>query len=183
MRRHVLAVVLGAAPAALVVTAFAEDRKVLIIAPPIDAGVADVQPDVDTFAPSTNLPDPPPVVSREQWVWGLRWSKGDVYLLGVQPWDVGAPRATPRVIGRFAIELWEGKTLVERVRFDFPGLGVPDTDGGHFAPPSFERGLTTRIGVIFPAVKRGTRAELIDRATDQRWILPWPPNTSSADGG
>lgn len=177
-----------AAPA-FVVSALADERpKIMIIAPPMDAGAPEAAP-ADTssaFKPSKNQPDPDPLVSREQWIFGLRWSKGDAYLLGVQPWDAGGPRATPRVMGRFAIELWEGRTLLERVRFDFPGLGAPDTDGGHWAPPSFERGMTTRIGVIFPMTKRGTRAELIDRATDQRWILPWPPNastSSTADGG
>lgn len=185
MRRRILVLLFASAPLAPVVTALAQDRpKVMVIFPtPPDAGVADTAPDISTFFPSTNLPDPPALVSRQQWVLGLRWSRGDAYLLGVQKLDVGAPRATPRAIGRFAIELWEGRTLVERVRFDFPGLGAPDTDGGHLAPPSFERKLTTRIGVIFPATTRGTRAELVDRATAQRWTLPWPPNTNPDAGG
>lgn len=184
MRRSVLVLFMASAPLAPVLTALAADRpKVMVIfPPPPDAGMADAAPDVSTFAPSTTLPDPPALVARQQWVFGLRWSRGDVYLLGVDRLDAGIARATPRAIGRFAIELWEGKTLVERVRFDFPGLGAPDTDGGHLAPPSFERKLTTRIGVIFPATTRGTRAELVDRATAERWMLPWPPNTNH-DGG
>ena len=89
-------------------------------------------------------------------------------------------------MGRFAIELFEGPTLIERVRFDFPMLGAPeDLDGGYMAPPTFERKLTSRIGVMFPEVKRGTRLELWDRATDRRWPLPWPPEETavSSDAG
>ena len=37
-------------------------------------------------------------------------------------------------MGRFALELYEGPTLIERVRFDFPMLGGPEADAGYFAP-------------------------------------------------
>ena len=84
-------------------------------------------------------------------------------------------------MGRFAIELFEGPTLIERVRFDFPMLGPPEPlDAGYMAPPSLQKNLTTRIGVLFPAVNRGTRLELWDRATDRRWPLPWPPDVDAS---
>jgi hypothetical protein len=103
-------------------------------------------------------------------VFDLRWDRGDVWLLGVHPMQLAAPQATPRAMGRFAIELYEGAALVERVRFDFPLLGAPEADAGvAFAPK-----LRTRIGVVFPATKRGTRLELWDRASGRRWALPWP---------
>jgi hypothetical protein len=155
--------------------------------------------------------DPAPMVERSQWVFDLRWDRGDVWLLGVQPLELPAPRETPRVMGRFALELFEGAALIERVRFDFPLLGsfVPvaaerdERDGGRDrgrdagrdsrrGPASFSQNLRTRIGVVFPAVSRGTRLELWDRATNRRWSLPWPPaqpaptapaGVSSADGG
>lgn len=123
-------------------------------------------------------PDPPPLNERMQWVFDLRWQKGEVYLLQVTKLDTGtAIHPTPRVMGRFALELYEGPTLIERARFDFPLLGAPDTsDAGRYrTPPRIEPGLTTRIGVLFPATSRGTRLELWDRATDRRWPLPWPP--------
>jgi hypothetical protein len=144
--------------------------------------------------------DPAPMVERSQWVFDLRWDRGDVWLLGVQPLELPAPRETPRVMGRFALELFEGAALIERVRFDFPLLGSfvqadAQRDGGssgaHTAT-SFSQSLRTRIGVVFPAVSRGTRLELWDRATNRRWSLPWPPaqaapiapaGASPADGG
>lgn len=131
-------------------------------------------------------PDPPPMNEREQWVFDLRWDRGDVYLVAVHKVDMGAPRPTPRVMGRFALELFEGPTLIERVRFDFPMLGVAEApDAGYTTPPRFEPKLKTRIGVFFPATKRGTKLELWDRARDVRWSLPWPPTEGpvAADAG
>jgi hypothetical protein len=132
-------------------------------------------------------PDPTPLVERSQWVFDLRWDRGDVWLLDISPLELQTAQATPRAMGRFALELFEGPTLVERVRFDFPLLSAPDrTDGGWATPPSFSPKLRTRIGVVFPATRRGTRLELLDRATNRRWSLPWPPAkvaTSTADGG
>lgn len=125
-------------------------------------------------------PDPLPLVERSQWVFDLRWDRGEVWLLGVAGMQLQAPQATPRAMGRFALELFEGRALVERVRFDFPLLGAGDPD----ATISLTNKLRTRIGVVFPATRRGTRLELVDRATGRRWSLAWPPSApSSADGG
>jgi hypothetical protein len=92
-------------------------------------------------------------------------------------------------MGRFALELFEGKALMERVRFDFPllgageGLDVPDAGTRrplHADPPSLVPKLVTRIGVMFPATTRGTMLQVWDRATDRRWTLPWPPQELDA---
>jgi hypothetical protein len=128
-------------------------------------------------------PDPPPLTEREQWLLDLRWDRGEVWLLGARRADMGAPRATPRTMGRFALELYEGPVLIERVRFDFPLLGAEIGDVGEIgeigeigAPPlSLSPKLRTRVGVLFPATLHGTRLELWDRASDVRWSLPWPP--------
>jgi hypothetical protein len=90
-------------------------------------------------------------------------------------------------MGRFALELFEGPTLIERVRFDFPMLGVPEAPDAGFlrTPPRLEPKLRTRIGVLMPATKRGTKLELWDRARDVRVTLPWPPTEGPvvADAG
>jgi hypothetical protein len=151
-----------------------EPRRVLDMSRTLDGGVPDsALPDiVITKTP----PDSQPMIERSQWVFDLRWDRGEVWLLGVHALELPAPQATPRVMGRFAMELFEGPTLIERVRFDFPLLGVPDPDGG----PSLSAKLRTRIGVVFPATRRGTRLELWDRATNRRWSLPWPPQADAA---
>jgi hypothetical protein len=125
---------------------------------------------------SRTLPDPPAITEKTQWVFELRWDAGDPYLVGVNRIELPAPQATPRAMGRFAVELYEGKTLLERVRFDFPGLGagLVDPQPGKKKPVDFEKKLKSRIGVLVPATKRGTRLELWDRASDRRWSLPWP---------
>jgi hypothetical protein len=134
------------------------------------------------------LPDPAPLSEKKQWIYDLRYAGGDLYLLGIHPLELPAPQATPRAMGRFALELYEGATLIERARFDFPMLGDVMPAGGadagpkagrerpiQGAPPSFAGKLVTRIGVMFPASKRGTKLVIVDRATDMRWPLPWPP--------
>ena len=122
--------------------------------------------------------DPPPLTEREQWVFDLRWDRGDVYLLGARKITMPTPMTTPRVMGRFAIELWERGKLVERTRFDFPGMAVPDEEGGIQILPK----LRTRIGVFFPATSRGDKLVLVDRLTAQQWALPWPPVPASTGG-
>jgi hypothetical protein len=145
-----------------------------------DAGTARdaAAPPREAGAPSARTPpDPPALSERFQWVFDLRWDRGEVYLLGVHKVDMGTPHATPRMMGRFALELFEGPTLIERARFDFPMLGAGDIldDGGARNAPRFEPKLKSRIGVLFPATGRGTRLELWDRARDTRLALPWPP--------
>ncbi len=148
--------------------------------PPGTPSASPIPPPASPDGGSARIPpDPPPLSEREQWIFDLRWDRGEVYLVSVQKQDMGAPRTTPRMMGRFALELYEGRTLVERVRFDFPMLGAePPPDAGSKTPPRLEPNLRTRIGVLFPATKRGTRLELWDRATNQRWALPWPPKAA-----
>jgi hypothetical protein len=140
-----------------------------------DAGVLDAKAKIP--------PDPTQLSERMQWVFDLRWERGDVFLVQVHTMDMGTSHPTPRVMGRFALELYEGPTLIERARFDFPLLGPPEhEDAGWKTPARFSPRLKTRIGVLFPATKRGTRLELWDRATEQRWPLPWPPQEGSYGG-
>jgi hypothetical protein len=143
-----------------------------------DAGAprAAAAPDI---AVTRTPPDPAPLVERSQWVFDLRWDRGEVWLLGVRSLELAEPQATPRVMGRFALELFEGPTLIERARFDFPLLGGAERVGEPDAALSFSGKLRTRIGVVFPAAKKGTRLELWDRATGHRWSLPWPPRSGS----
>ena len=107
---------------------------------PADAGPA---PSDAGAAPSRKIPpDPPALSEREQWVFDLRWDKGEIYLVQVHKTDMGSPHPTPRVMGRFALELYEGPTLIERARFDFPMLGgAPEQhDGGWKALRASSRG-------------------------------------------
>jgi hypothetical protein len=93
---------------------------------------------------------------------------------------VELPRPTPtaRMMGRFAVELYVGHELIDRVRFNFPLLGAGDfgEDATRWdAPPSFERGLSAGAAVMIPHSERATRAMVVDRATGRRWPIAWPP--------
>ena len=176
-----VALALGAALASLaavaVLPAMAADRRHTIDASrALDAGSL---PGVTEIVVTSIPADPTPLVERSQWVFDLRWDRGDVWLLAVNPLELAAPQATPRAMGRFALELFEGPALLERVRFDFPLLGPPEPDGGQGATLSFASKLRTRVGVVFPATVRGTRLELWDRGTNRRWSLPWPPTAGA----
>jgi hypothetical protein len=89
------------------------------------------------------------------------------------------------MMGRFAVELYIGKELIDRVRFDFPLLGADELAGGERkwdSPPSFERKLSTTAAVMIPHSERATRVVLVDRASGRVWPLPWP-FTARPDGG
>lgn len=148
-------------------------------ATPQDAGVDDAAP------PSP--PDPPPLVTRHQWIFDVRWRDAAVSVRGVRRVELAKPAPTARNMGRFAIELWVGRELVERVRFELPLLGGDELSGKKRpwnAPPSFERLLTTSAAILVPHSARATRAVLLDRATGQTVTIPWPPaETEAADAG
>ncbi len=176
-----VALALGAALACLAAVAVlpamaADARHTIDASRALDAGAL---PGVTEIVVTSIPADPTPLVERSQWVFDLRWDRGDVWLLAVNPLELAAPQATPRAMGRFALELFEGPALVERVRFDFPLLGPPEPDGGQGPKLSFGRQLRTRVGVVFPATARGTRLELWDRGTNRRWSLPWPPTAGA----
>jgi hypothetical protein len=127
--------------------------------------------------PSGYLPDPTPLVTRHQWIIDLGYRGGTVVFGGARRVELAKPSGTPRAMGRFALELFIGKELIDRVRFDFPLLGADDfadTPRRWDSPPSFERLLSTRTAVMFPHSERATRAVLVDRATGNVWALPWP---------
>lgn len=135
--------------------------------------------------PSGYLPDPTPLVTRHQWVVDLGYRAGTVVYGGARRVELSRPSGTPRAMGRFALELFIGKELIDRVRFDFPLLGADDfadTPRRWDSPPSFERHLSTRTAIMLPHSERATRAILVDRATGNVWALPWP-FSAGVDGG
>jgi hypothetical protein len=127
--------------------------------------------------PGGFAPDPTPLVTRHQWVVDLGYREGVVSFRGARRAEIPKAITTPRMMGRFALELYVGKELIDRVRFDFPLLGADELAGGERrwdSPPSFERRLSTTAAVMFPHSERATRVVLVDRASGRVWSLPWP---------
>jgi hypothetical protein len=135
--------------------------------------------------PSGYLPDPQPLVTRHQWIVDIGYQAGKIVYGGARRLELPKPAGTPRSMGRFALELFVGKELIDRIRFDFPLLGADDfadSPRRWDSPPSFERNLSTRAAVMLPHSERATRALLVDRATGNVWALPWPFRVAT-DGG
>jgi hypothetical protein len=126
-------------------------------------------------------PDPPPLVSRAQWLYRFVYKRGDVTVAHVEKKEFERPVATERRVGRFAVELWVGQELVERVRFDFPLLAADPAPEGRKqslrATPAFGPGAETSREVAVPASDRATRAVLVDRLNGHTTPLAWPPDS------
>lgn len=126
-----------------------------------------------------DLPDPEPLTSSVYWEYDLRFEEGAITVARVSRRVFERPVSTARQMGRFAIELWIGRELIDRVRFDFPLIGAEAPPGEvrsiHDAP-RFEPGLQAERKVLVPSSDRAIRAQLVDRATGKIQTLPWPPD-------
>jgi hypothetical protein len=126
-----------------------------------------------------SLPDPEALKIARQWEYEILYDRGKISVQSVRERRYDKPIPTQRQMGRWAIELWIGHELVERVRFDFPLLGAEEPRTGRRPlkePPSFAEGATVSRVVLVPASPRATRAVLVDRATGSELELPWPPD-------
>lgn len=132
-----------------------------------------------------SLPDPTPLSLTSQWELELEYDRGKLGLATATKREFGAPVTTPRHMGRFAVELWIGNELIDRVRFDFPLVEHPkpksETRPLH-APVTLEDSMLTRQTVLVPNSPRATRALLIDRASGDTTPLPWPPDRPIGPG-
>lgn len=132
-----------------------------------------------------SLPDPTPLSLASQWELELEYEHGKLTLAQATKREFDAPRTTPRQMGRFAVELWIGNELIDRVRFDIPLVAPPAEKQGTrplHAPVALDRGVRTRQTVLVPDSPRATRALLIDRASGSETSLPWPPDRPLGPG-
>lgn len=129
-------------------------------------------------------PDPEPLRVAEQFEYEIAWEAGKLRVASVVARRFPQPIVTARTLGRYAIELWIGQELIERVRFDLPLLGAPQPTSARStagaAPPSLEAGIHSRGRVLVPAAERARRAVLIDQSTSETLPLAWPPELATA---
>ena len=129
---------------------------------------------------SGSAPDPEPLRTDEQWQLAMLYQAGGVSVEGFEKRTLSKPATTPRRMGRFALELWIGHELIDRVRFDFPLIAAEETPGVTRRPlhdlPSLASHAVSRISVLVPASSRATRLVRVDRATEKTQELPWPPD-------
>lgn len=126
---------------------------------------------------SRDLPDPPPVSSTHQLRYVIAFTKGALSVRSVERVELEHETPTVRRVGRFALELWVGKKLLERVRFDFPLLGATEREGDQ----AIENGLSTQTQVMIPELDQALRARILDRKTRRVVELDWPAVPPAAE--
>ena len=156
-----------------------------------DGGVREPLPAPSAAAPppappplSGSAPDPEPLSMAEQWRFQLVYQNGAPSVERVDRQTLPKPVATPRRMGRFALELWIGRELIDRVRFDFPLIAAEETPGVARRPlhdsPNMAANALAHVIVSLPASPRATRLMLVDRAMGKSQELPWPPDQTSS---
>ncbi len=121
---------------------------------------------------SSELPDPVALRVKQQYELFLQFDQGQVSVSRISSKLYPTAKLTERRLGRFAIEFWIGDELLERVRFNFPLLAVGSEED------HLESGLKTSAIVEVPFVERATRAQILDRQTQQTWTLDLPLRAS-----
>jgi hypothetical protein len=124
-------------------------------------------------------PDPEALRTAEQVEYTLVYENGAARVGAARRVRFERPVVTARKMGRFAVELWIGRELLDRVRFDFPLLAAdePHASGERrpiYEPPALTKGPISAT-VMVPYTDRARRAVLVDRATGTLTELTWPP--------
>jgi hypothetical protein len=132
---------------------------------------------------ASKLPDPTPLEMAEQVEYQLELADGKIRTVSVKPITLAKPQATPRRLGRYAVELSIGSELIERVRFDFPGTAADEPVPGRKkldAPLDMTSRAIAHVRLLLPHSPRVRRALLVDRAlgtvTELEWPLPAAPS-------
>lgn len=147
-------------------------------APSSAAPVADGAAPLPPPPTPSNLPDPTPLRQAEQVEYELELKDGQVRVVSVKEIVLPQPIVTPRLMGRYAIELSIGKELIERLRFDFPGTAADEPTLGAkkalYAPLTLGERAIARVTLRVPQSPRARRAVLVDRAKETAIELEWP---------
>jgi len=134
-------------------------------------------------------PDPPAKAATKHWVFSVEVQKGAVTIAKASEVELDKAVGTPRVIGRYALELQVGNELLDRLRFNVPlgGDGSHQDDRPGLKRPEFR--VTTKFFVRMADAPRATTLRLVDRATADVRVFGWPPGPggvlvekTSADG-
>jgi hypothetical protein len=130
-------------------------------------------------------PDPAGVASRKQWLFDVSVRGGKARVVRADAVALDHAVTTARVLGRFAIELYIGKELLDRIRFNVPLTGDDRDPAGDpklqrrrrpFSQPTFDD-VTTRLKVQIADNPRATYVQLVDRATGDKQRFAWPPDS------
>ncbi len=122
-------------------------------------------------------PDPQPVASTKQWVFEIRAKDSVPSIVKVSEITVDKPTATARVMGRFALELYVGTELLDRIRFDVPLAGdVPRDEDQQPGKKRPQWKVNTKLFARMADHPRAAICRLVDRATGDVQVFLWPPD-------
>jgi hypothetical protein len=123
-----------------------------------------------------HVPDPAAASAKKQWVFDVQVRQGKPSLGTVREVVLDKPTSTARVMGRFAVEFWIGKELLDRVRFDVPLLDDPTKrKNRRLGSPEFA--VNTRLSVRLADNSRAMSVVFVDRATNETQVFAWPPGS------
>ncbi len=124
-------------------------------------------------------PDPPPHQSRLNWVFELSASDGRISIDRVKPVTFAQPTETQRVVGRYALELYIGHELLDRIRFNVPLMGGEGSEGNRnrLPKPRFEQNVTAHVSARMADSPRAAYLLMVDRETGDTQKLAWPPES------
>jgi hypothetical protein len=122
-------------------------------------------------------PDPAPIASKKQWTFDVVARDGKVSIEKARAATLAQPAETPRVTGRFAVELWVGRELLDRVRFNVPLMGdeAPQGNRNKLPRPRFNQAVTARVSARMADNPRAAFLLVIDRENGATQKLAWPP--------
>jgi hypothetical protein len=153
-------------------------RRALLIA--VVAGCASGATGLAAFADAPKAgfsPDPPAHASRINWIFDITTRDGKVNVEKVRSVTYAHPAETPRVVGRYALELYIGRELLDRVRFNAPLMGgeAPIRNRNNFPKPRFDQNVVARLEARMADNDRAAYLLLVDRETGAVQKLRWPP--------
>lgn len=126
-------------------------------------------------------PDPPQRASQQQVDFDVVVESGKARVTSARVKTVQRADPTPRAMGRFALELYVGRELLDRLRFNVPLTGddrdPAGLDGGKKRPgaaPPFTN-VRAKLRVRMAEAPRAAWGQLVDRATGDTQRFWWPP--------
>ena len=122
-------------------------------------------------------PDPVPHPARTHWVVDITARGSQLVPTRALPHLLPQAVPTPRVLGRFALELYIGTELLDRARFNVPltGDGASHTGKNGQPRPHFDDNIFTVVHIPLADNPRAAYLLLVDRDTETALRYAWPP--------
>ncbi|MFO0759943.1 MAG: hypothetical protein U0359_25890 [Byssovorax sp.] len=122
-------------------------------------------------------PDPPAHPDKKHWLFDIAVTHGKLSITKAKSLTLAKPAETKRATGRFALELYIGKQLLDRARFNVPMMSDEPpvrSNKRAYRGPSLDD-VTTHVTAEIADHSRATYLLLVDRVTGDTQRFDWPP--------